>query len=1607
MTARKNGIPAGDIGESELGQLFHQIALLVARKSSPDEDGDDGVVTTSDEEKLRLYGLYKRATDENDNGDEQISPSSVPSIFQPIARSKFLAWKECASMTRRDAMDEYVRIVASRHDRIGEECRCLRDQFYRTSNITQDRNNGSSSGIPIDSPAQPKVQSEVSTHVISSNSSTDFRHSAKATSQTSSRSNAIAKWMGVRPLVPRGRLDISYKDLAFAFYQCIIQQQQSKQEYARFTRKINELWENKAVSSTANGESSEKATKAPSKVVVGLSVRSIFDLYLTMKGYPDGSEILVVPPISVPGMMHVARYHNLRIVPVDIDQRQGGKDGDVTLDTSSTNRWINFEELQSKVTNKAVAIMLVHPFGIVTTDDEMLRKLRSIADKHQLELWEDCAETFTGLGSENYLGSKTHADIRFFSFGTIKTATALGGGIALLKNGDVANHMNRLQQSLYTSQQTQMEYFRKVLTALVLNFIADSPLRVGLLSWLCVLCGFSFDVLVTRSVRGFHLPNSTGTAFKDNNRAKNRWIQTYLVRQIRKRPSNALLAVLHRRFEQSRWMAPSVPGRIRRCKLMSSLLEKEIPNVAFPNLYNFVHTYWAFPICCHDRETISRNVQAAGFDVATGASQLCSVSQFTDDTKGQSLCPSTDQLMNSILYLPICSQNISELKLVELIRHLEDALKPQTPDSSCSKLDTTTTATTRKNPKPLIHATILIVLIMITGTWTGHLSSTRMLPFSVLIIFGCIIRICGEKLLHWTTAEFYLKESSAFAENCDMIDAICDDGESICNNEPSMNTSQFSKQDGVLNSMECLRIMASTNNNGVTGKRTVILTGATGFVGSALLRDLLVHRVALSLEKIIILCRKKGELSAESRLKSLLSKPIFEFLPQEEKLSLIEVVEGDVTMHSAGLSPMDLARIVQDLNISHVFHCAAAVSFTLEFPNAAQSNITSSLNMQALTGRLKNKEAQFVHISTAFVHGDKIGSKESPLPEELFDFESFDPSEIYRSMIGTQFYASKAMAELNFPNTYSFSKSVCEHLLSQNNHVDTLIIRPSIVGPAIETPFEGWAGDRPSTIVAGPCLHLSHQWNIWHLGRQRATCFPVDLLARFIISKAFHDDSSQRTNCSNDGASSSDGSFERISNNSDEYSESEEIGSTASSQNMVYCRFPRIVNATWDTRSSQNALFSWLEFSVAYLHLGSVLGYFSRSSAMMQLFISAQLIPRIKPSNATYELLQSLLIRPPFELAAASYEYMRFNNPKLTKLLAFLDLPLLFYPFVKTEFYFQSELTAPHSFDVKRYSFSCGVAAHRFISSRMGSKEKTLGRLDSLKKMSSFAVGGKNHSHGSSYLWWAICQPRGDILLRLVAAFVGYLLGAISTVVTVDLNSFRNHLSAVRSKGTSRPVHLVLAPTHRSFFDFILLSYVFFSLPELQINLPFIIAADEFQHLPVIGWLARQLQAFYIQRGKGRADANLSTKLESLKEQHGAVTFEVFIEGRRSRDRRFVEPKTGLLKSLKTSGGEHVILPITINYECVPEQHILSEEAASSNRRMLNLTGMVLWLKEVLRGKVDIGKIHIAASDPLSLDCRSDTDFKLLVDEIQKKQQKDIVLSDYHLKAASCLIDVE
>jgi alkyldihydroxyacetonephosphate synthase len=1518
---------------SELEELFCRVATLVRQfpPHSKNERSDASIIDPSNDEKLRLYGLYKFVQDGPCGSCQQ--NNEVPPIWQPVSRAKYMAWKEWSTRlsSREEAMTKYIETSASRQDQLGKEARTLWEAFQQNNCKSVASSQEMNSDYSRDTNAAPTGDDKVDPPIEIATEQRDLSPPDIDMFPTCNRGfgSKCLRYFGGQPLIPRGRLDISYADICYGLRQCRIwNKYQSASEHAQLKRRIGDVW-------------SQSSKDSSDTIVVGLSVRSLFDLYLTIKMYPHDSEVIVVPPISVPGMMHVAIYHNIRIVPVDIDE--GGEE------------WVDIEGIRSNITARTVAIMVVHPFGMVTIDERKYSELRSVADECGLEIWEDCAECFTGLGKGNtesyercYLGDKNRANIRFFSFGNIKTATALGGGVAILRDAQYAREMERLQTSFYTTQQTSVDFFGRLLIALFLNFIADSPVRVGLLALACRICGLSFDGFVTHAVRGFRM-SSTMNGQRD--------IQ--LLRQTRKRPSNALLALLLRRVEQSVTVAPSVQDRSRRGRLMQSLLEKHISAAFFPRLKTFHHTFWVFPVCLKDTNRICDTMKLLGFDVATGSSQLCSVSKFANGADGERSCPFTDKIMGSIVYLPVPGQQMADTELMELIMALQFATK------SKSSLTSGVTFNRGNFHSPWSSFAIIAVLFAL-GMPTGFIFLFK------LGFFSLVLRMTAEAILQWTTSELYLKGSSAFIEHCDMVVA-----------KP-----ECSDQHDFLSSIDALKLRVCKRDL----DRSVVLTGATGFVGSALLSDLLQHRDVLSLKRVFIVCRAKGGLSPAERISKLLSSSPFDFLPRDLKQYMIHVVEGDVTQENIGLSPMDLSTLVLDTSISHIFHCAASVSFTQELSASARSNITSALNMQALAERLTSRNAQFIHISTSFVHGNLTGSPGDPLPEKLFCFGSFNPVEIYKSMLSTQYYATRAMGELGFHNTYAFSKSVCEHLLVTQSHVETLIIRPSIVGPAVERPYEGWAGEKPSTIVAGPCLHLSHPWNIWFLGHQRGSCIPVDVLSRYILAKSFD---GQKT-ADNDVASS-DGSFEYLSQTSDQSSDYGELSATSSSGGN--CRQQQIFNAAWSVGENQSGSFSWLEFGVAHLHLGVTHRYFSRSSAQLQLLVSAQIIPKLLPINQKlFHLLHNVLIRFPLECYRSTCDYVGIPCRRVNKLLMFLDLPLLFFPFVKNEFFFASEIVAPECFDAQRYSLSCGVAAHWFVSSHCGQT------MEPLRCMSSLCIGGANFHHGMSLFWWAFLQPKGSFLVRIVAALFGKLLQKIASVVTVDVVSFQNHIRVAKNIG--RSATLVLAPTHRSFLDFVLLSYIFFSLPELQIDMPFIIASNEFERLPIIGWLATLLGAFYIQRGRGSIDRNLTSRLRELKDRNSSAVIEVFIEGRRSRDRRFVKPKTGFLKSLKEAGDDCIIIPIAISYERIPEQEILSIETQGASRRELSLSGVIRWLHQAIMGNVRIGKIHIAANDPLLMSREIDTDFDNLVKEIQMKQQERVVVSDYHIHAAAKLFGI-
>lgn len=106
-------------------------------------------------------------------------------------------------------------------------------------------------------------------------------------------------------------------------------------------------------------------------------------------------------------------------------------------------------------------------------------------------------------------------------------------------------------------------------------------------------------------------------------------------------------------------------------------------------------------------------------------------------------------------------------------------------------------------------------------------------------------------------------------------------------------------------------------------------------------------------------------------------------------------------------------------------------------------------------------------------------------------------------------------------------------------------------------------------------------------------------------------------------------------------------------------------------------------------------------------------------------------------------------------------------------------------------------------------------------------------------------------------------------------------LEAVRSLIKSQSGSMVLLPSHRSYMDFLLLSYVFFAY---NLPLPFIAAGEDFLNLSFVSKGLREAGAFFIRRSfkeDGLYSALLRAYVQQLVTagQPLDMTLEPFLDG--------------------------------------------------------------------------------------------------------------------------------
>jgi glycerol-3-phosphate O-acyltransferase len=192
-----------------------------------------------------------------------------------------------------------------------------------------------------------------------------------------------------------------------------------------------------------------------------------------------------------------------------------------------------------------------------------------------------------------------------------------------------------------------------------------------------------------------------------------------------------------------------------------------------------------------------------------------------------------------------------------------------------------------------------------------------------------------------------------------------------------------------------------------------------------------------------------------------------------------------------------------------------------------------------------------------------------------------------------------------------------------------------------------------------------------------------------------------------------------------------------------------------------------------------------------------------------------------------------------------------------------------------------------------------------------------------------------------------------------------HHVARLRETANSR--QLIYMPSHRSHFDYLLISYTLYTQGLVA---PHIAAGVNLNFWPV-GGLLRRAGAFYIRRsftGQPLYTAVFKSYLDVILSRGYPVEF--FPEGGRSRTGRLLPPKKGMLKMtvesfLQQPGRSVAMVPIYICYDKLVESASYVKELGGAAKQSESAGGL---LKARKIFKSSYGSPHVAFGDPLSLD---------------------------------------
>ncbi|XP_072533870.1 dihydroxyacetone phosphate acyltransferase [Salminus brasiliensis] len=229
-----------------------------------------------------------------------------------------------------------------------------------------------------------------------------------------------------------------------------------------------------------------------------------------------------------------------------------------------------------------------------------------------------------------------------------------------------------------------------------------------------------------------------------------------------------------------------------------------------------------------------------------------------------------------------------------------------------------------------------------------------------------------------------------------------------------------------------------------------------------------------------------------------------------------------------------------------------------------------------------------------------------------------------------------------------------------------------------------------------------------------------------------------------------------------------------------------------------------------------------------------------------------------------------------------------------------------------------------------------------------------------------IMEEMGQNLQLSFIRLLGFALSKIFKRVFRSIRVNEDGLLRLQQAIQEHPV--ILMPNHRSYIDFLVLSYIMFTY---DLSIPVIAAGIPLMGMSLIGEILRRSGAFFIRRAIGSDKLYWAVLSEYVRTivRTGYAPIEFYVEGLRSRTLKSLTPKLGMMQMvlepfLKGEVYDVSLVPVSISYDRILEETLLAHELLGVPKPKESTTGL-LKARQVL--EEDYGCMHVCFGKPVSV----------------------------------------